>query len=78
MAADNIYKIVQEIFESSELPERRTDVSRAFVPFSLVSTNKESKYIYIGSEKMPFKERDPNYQKIFIYEFLHVEEEFTL
>ena len=77
MAADNIYKIVQEIFESSELPIR-TDVSRAFVPFSKVSTNKESKYIYIGSEKMPFKERDPNYQKIFIYEFLHVEKEFTL
>jgi len=69
MAVKNIYKIVQEIFKTSELPTR-PDISKAFIPFSNISTNMETVYIYKGCEEIPFKERLPEYQLIFCNEFL--------
>ena len=72
MAVDNIYKIVQEIFETSELPNK-PEISKAFIPFSRISTNMETVYIYKGFEKIPFKERHPEYQLIFCNEFMNLE-----
>ena len=72
MAVDNIYKIVQEIFETSELPNK-PEISKAFIPFSRISTNMETVYIYKGFEKIPFKERHPEYQHIFCNEFMNLE-----
>ena len=71
MAVDNIYKIVQEIFETSELPNK-PEISKAFIPFSRISTNMETVYIYKGFEKIPFKERHPEYQLIFCNEFMNL------
>jgi len=72
MAVEKIYKIVQEIFETSELPTK-PEISKAFIPFSNISTNMETVYIYKGCEKIPFKERDPEYQLIFCNEFMNLE-----
>jgi hypothetical protein len=70
MAVDNIYKIVQEIFDtSSELPTRN-EISKAFIPFSKISPNQEDIYIYSGYERIRFCERDPEFQLIFLNEFL--------
>ena len=69
MAVENIYKIVQEIFETSELPTKH-DISKAFIPFSSISTKMKTMYIYKGYEKIPFKERLPEYQLIICNEFL--------
>lgn len=45
------------------------ELSEAVIPFSDL---KESQYIYIGCEMIPFKERHPEFQKIFLNEFLYV------
>ena len=71
MAVDNIYKIVQDIFETSELPTK-PEISKAFIPFSRISTNMETVYIYKGLEKITFKERHPEYQLIFCNEFMNL------
>ena len=68
MAVDDFYKIIQEIFNTSEL-SNKPEISKAFIPFSKVSTNIESVYIYNGCEKIPFNERHPEYQLIFCNEF---------
>ncbi len=62
--------IFQEIIDQFE-DEFYPEISAAVIPFSNVDTSKESQYIYLGHEKIPFNERHPKYQKIFIYEFLH-------
>ena len=61
--------IFLEIIDQFE-EEYYPDISGAVIPFSNVGTSKESQYIYDGHEKIPFSERHPTYQKIFIYEFL--------
>lgn len=45
------------------------DLSEAVIPFSAL---KESQHIYIGCEMIPFEERHPEFQKIFLNEFLYV------
>ena len=46
------------------------DYSKAFISFSNMDGNANPGYIYIGNEKIPFNERHPEYQKLFIYEFV--------
>ena len=48
------------------------DLSEAVVSFSDVGEKNEEKYIYHGHERIPFNERHPTYQKLFIREFLPV------
>ncbi|MFX0021962.1 MAG: hypothetical protein ACFE9S_06520 [Candidatus Hermodarchaeota archaeon] len=49
------------------------DSSKAYIPFSNISETAKSEYIYTGNEEIPFKERHPIYQELFIYEFLQFE-----
>ena len=69
MAVEEKISIFLEIidqFENKFYP----DISEAVVPFSSVGNKEECKYIYHGHERIPFNERHPTYQKIFIREFL--------
>jgi hypothetical protein len=68
MASDNIYKIVQEIFRFSE-QDPTSDISTVSVSFSNVGNTIVHNYIYFGNEKIPFNNRHPEYQKIFMNEF---------
>ncbi|MFX1419934.1 MAG: hypothetical protein ACFE9N_13530 [Promethearchaeota archaeon] len=44
--------------------------AKAFVSFSNIDESNNNQYIYMGNEKIPFKQRHPEYQNIFIYEFI--------
>lgn len=65
----DIDKIFQERFEPTD-QQLILDYSKAFIPFSNNSETTYSKYIYIGNENIPFNERHPEYQALFIQEFL--------
>jgi hypothetical protein len=69
MESEEICKIMHAIFQPTEQP-RFPEMSQILTPFSELSENKETRYIYVGSEKIPFKERLPEYQEILIHEFL--------
>ncbi|MFX0004084.1 MAG: hypothetical protein ACFE9C_16640 [Candidatus Hodarchaeota archaeon] len=66
---DDIERIFQEKLEPTD-QQLILGYSKVFIPFSNDRESTNSKYIYIGNEKMSFKERLPEYQEIFIYEFL--------
>ena len=68
MTSEDIYKIIKQVFETMETPII-PDISNAFIPFSNITSNEKSSYIYDGSEILAFNERHPKYQKIFITEF---------
>jgi hypothetical protein len=58
-------KNVNILFENN--PEINMKLSKAFSPFPKDAT---IDYIYDGSEQIPFKDRHPLYQFIFIQEFV--------
>lgn len=70
MAIEEKYTFFQEVIDQFE-NEFYPDISEAVISFSNFRDKNECKYIYHGYEKMPFNERHPTYQKIFIHEFLH-------
>lgn len=49
--------------------EQDIDISHLVIPFSKLCRNYESPDIYSGKEKIPFKERDPEYKMILSQEF---------
>ena len=49
--------------------EQDMDISHLVIPFSKLCRNYESPDIYSGKEKIPFKERDPEYKMILRQEF---------
>ena len=69
MVVDDYNKIWKEIFDLSENPPF-LDISRLSIPFSALGDSKKPLDIYVGHEKICFKERDQDYKKIFIQEFL--------
>jgi hypothetical protein len=58
-------KNVNILFENN--PEINMKLFKAFSPFPKESS---IKYIYDGTEQIPFKERDPLYQHILMEEFI--------
>lgn len=69
MVLGDILEYSQEIIDNSE--ERYyPDLTGAVMPFSKITDKEEPQYFYEGDEKIPFTERDPEYKKIFIAEFL--------
>jgi len=52
-----------------ELSEDHFNVSEIVIPFSRLFKNYRSSDIYSGREKIPFKERDPEYKMILRQEF---------
>ena len=68
VVADDM-KILLDIidrFEEKFYPNLR----EAVIPFSEIVEIQYVEYIYTGDEKIPFEKRLPEYQKIFIAEFL--------
>lgn len=63
--------IYQEFIESSyeKYPEREFNISQIIIPFSNICKSFETGDIYNGNEKIPFKERDPDYKQILKQEF---------
>jgi len=69
MMTEEVIKIYQQSIERLDemlIP----DISGALMPFEESNQFEETQYIYDGNEKIPFKERDPEYQQIFNEEFL--------
>lgn len=65
-------KIDQIFLEEAEPTDQQMiiDYSKGFIPFSNINEFGNAKYIYFGNEKIPFKNRPPEYQELFINEFL--------
>lgn len=61
-------KSIKEGFVEIEYEEEDFNLKRVVIPFSLFFL-KDEKYIYNGSEEIPFKERDPLYKTILLHEF---------
>jgi hypothetical protein len=57
---------------SGILTERDVDMSKIVIPFSKAFKSFEQPDIYSGDEKIPFKERDPEYRMILRQEFANV------
>ncbi len=72
MSSGKLGKMYQERKENfnENISERDIDISQLVVPFSKLFRNYESHPdIYSGNEKIPFKERDPDYKLILRQEF---------
>lgn len=69
METEDIHKTIQSIFQPTEQPHF-PDVSRLLTPFTSIGDIEKPRFLYDGTEEIPFKERHPEYQEIFINEFL--------
>jgi hypothetical protein len=69
MSTEKIERIFLEKFEPTD-QQLILDYSKVFIPFSENSVFTKTEYIYFGNESIPFKERHPEYQELFIHEFL--------
>jgi hypothetical protein len=69
MESKELYNTIQSIFQPTEQPHF-PDISRLLTPFGNVGDNEKPRFIYDGTEQIPFKERLTAYQEIFIHEFL--------
>ncbi|MFX1572627.1 MAG: hypothetical protein ACFFB0_07755 [Promethearchaeota archaeon] len=59
--------------------ERSINISQIAIPFSKMSKSYKPIDIYSGSEKIPFKERDPKYKMILKQEFTNtLKDEFKV
>ncbi|MHA2008367.1 MAG: hypothetical protein ACXABO_04010 [Promethearchaeota archaeon] len=70
MALGDILRYSQEIIDNFE-EKYYPDLTGVVMPFSEIKDEKDPQFIYKGEEKIPFAERDPEYQKTFIAEFLN-------
>jgi hypothetical protein len=61
------YWFRHDIYKKSS--EREQDFSRAIIPFSKIFKSYIPADIYSGAEKIPFKERDPEFKLILRQEF---------
>jgi hypothetical protein len=60
----------QEIMKNYEkILEEDIDISQLIIPFSKINRSYKNPDLYSGVEKIPFKERDPEYKMILRQEF---------
>ena len=52
--------------------ERETGISKAIIPFSKMFQSHKPIDVYCGKEKIPFRERDPDYKMILRQEFTKI------
>ncbi|MFX1567324.1 MAG: hypothetical protein ACFFCV_03045 [Promethearchaeota archaeon] len=69
METEKLYKTMHGIFQPTEQPHF-IDVSKLLTPFTNIGGIERQPLIYDGIEKIPFNERHPTYQEIFVDEFL--------
>jgi len=68
MISGKLHELYDENFYK-ELSEDHFDVSEIVIPFSRLFRKYESIDVYSGKERIPFKERDPDYKMILKQEF---------
>jgi len=68
MSSRKLQKLFDENIQE-ELSEIHFDISEIIIPFSRLFRKYESSDIYSGKDKIPFKERDPEYKMILRQEF---------
>lgn len=68
MSSEKLQKLFDENLQE-ELSEIHFDISEIIIPFSRLFRKYESSDIYSGKDKIPFKERDPEYKMILRQEF---------
>lgn len=68
MSLGKIYKFYNKEFRD-EMAEDHYNISEIVIPFSRLFRKYESTDIYSGAEKIPFKERNPEYKMILRQEF---------
>ena len=68
MISGKINKLFSEEFHK-ENSEGQFDISKIVVPFSRLFQNDKPTDIYSGTEKIPFKARNPDYKMILRQEF---------
>ncbi|MFX1500060.1 MAG: hypothetical protein ACFFDH_03750 [Promethearchaeota archaeon] len=69
MSSGKIEKIQYESLNITHVSESY-NISELIIPFSQLFKKHKSMEIYSGKERIPFKERDPEYKKILQQEFL--------
>lgn len=79
MSSGKIEKFYNDVLKSryNNSVEHHFSLSNCVVPFSFMSKIKQSSWIYFGNEKIPFKERHPEFRMIFRNEFSHAIKEFS-
>ncbi len=60
-------EIRENYFEGNT--EEEIEISQLIIPFSKLTRSYKVPDVYSGTEKIPFKERDPDYKMIFRQEF---------
>lgn len=71
MSTEKLNKIYFE-YSYEEISETDTDISQLVIPFSKIFNSHRPIDIYSGTEKIPFKKRDPEYKIILKQEFSHL------
>ena len=71
MSSERLERKYPEIMENSFEGDTKEDIdiSQLIIPFSKLSRRYTVPDVYSGKEKIPFKERDPEYKMIFRQEF---------
>jgi len=66
--SENRFHEILEISYPNYL-EKETGISKAIIPFSKMFQSHRPTDVYCGKEKIPFRERDPEYKVILRQEF---------
>lgn len=72
-SSKKLEKTNPEIIKNSyeKISEENIDISQLVIPFSKLNRNYKIPDVYSGREKIPFRERDPEYKKILRQEFVN-------
>ncbi len=70
MSTENL-KLNKMYFKNSykRISDKDFNISELVIPFSKIFSSQKSIDVYSGKEKIPFKERDPEYKMILREEF---------
>lgn len=71
MSTGKIHNSYQKVAEYPELVyiEKGLNISKFVIPFSIFFKNNNPQDIYLGSENIPFRERDSEFKMILMQEF---------
>lgn len=71
MGLDVLNKKVQISENEIDTPEDYINISSVIIPFQIIFREGNPPDIYTGEEPIPFEEKDLEFKRILIYEFLN-------
>jgi hypothetical protein len=79
MSYGKIEKFYNDVLKSryNNSVDHYFSLSNCVIPFSSLSKNKKTSWIYFGNEKISFKERHPEFRMILRNEFSNALKEFS-